>query len=103
MYVYTYIYYIYACMCVCVCVCVYIYIYILLYYEGFTLVTFTRVYIDIYIYPTRVVNNYMYIFNTYYAEALYHTVYRIAYNIYIIIFKYTCVHTHLTCIFFFSL
>ena len=65
-----------------------------MYYEGFTLVTCTRVHIDIYRYPTCVINNDMYIFNTYYAEALYPTVYRIASNIYIIIFKYTYVYTH---------
>jgi hypothetical protein len=94
MYVCIYVYILYICMYMCVCVCVYIYVYILLYYEGFTLVTCTRVYIDIYRYPTLVVNNYMYIFNTYYAEALYPTVYRIAYNIYIIIFNYTYVYTH---------
>jgi hypothetical protein len=44
--------------------------------------------------PTRVINNYICIFNTYYAESLYPTVYRIAYNIYITIFKYTYMYTH---------
>ena len=46
------------------------------------------------VYRTRVINKYVYIFNTHYAEALYPAVYRIAYNVYIINFKYTCMCTH---------
>jgi hypothetical protein len=62
-----------------------IYMYILSYYEGFTLVTCTRVYIDTQIYVVRALSIIMYIFNSYYAEALYPTVYSIAYNLNIII------------------
>jgi hypothetical protein len=47
MHVHTYIYYVY------IHVCVYIYMYILVYYEGFTLVTCTRVCIGIQIYVVR--------------------------------------------------
>ncbi len=80
--------YVYICIYIC------IYSYVLMYYEGFTLVTCTCVYVDIYRFPTCAINNDMYIFNTYYAEALYPTAYIIAYNIYITIFNYTYVYTH---------
>ncbi len=79
-------------MSIYICVC--IYMYILSYYESFTLVTCKRVYIDTQIYVVRALSIIMYIFNTHYAEALYPTVYSIAYNVYIIIFKHTYMYTH---------